>query len=194
MDLKEYAANNHVPIIKDGGLDFIIALIKKTDCKMILELGSAIGYSAIKMAKTAADIYIDTLEKNEAMYLKAKENIAKAALNDRISIYHTDIKDFKTDKLYDLIFVDAAKAQYYNYLNQFIDNLKEDGVMVFDNIAFHGMVKDPSLTKNRNTKALVKKIRKFKELVQEDDRFDIMIYEDIGDGILTLRRRKNRWN
>ena len=64
--------------------------------------------------------------------------------------------------------------------------------MVFDNIAFHGMVKDPSLTKNRNTKALVKKIRKFKELVQEDDRFDIMIYEDIGDGILTLRRRKNR--
>ena len=52
MDLKEYAANNHVPIIKDGGLDFIIALIKKADCKMILELGSAIGYSAIKMAKT----------------------------------------------------------------------------------------------------------------------------------------------
>ena len=192
MDLKEYAANNHVPIIKDGGLDFIIALIKKADCKMILELGSAIGYSAIKMAKTAADIYIDTLEKNEEMYLKAKENIAKAALNDRISIYHTDIKDFKTDKLYDLIFVDAAKAQYYNYLNQFIGNLREDGVMVFDNIAFHGMVKDPSLTKNRNTKALVKKIRKFKELVQEDDRFDIMIYEDIGDGILTLRRRKNR--
>ena len=192
MDLKEYAANNHVPIIKDGGLDFTIALIKKADCKMILELGSAIGYSAIKMAKTAADIYIDTLEKNEEMYLKAKENIAKAALNDRISIYHTDIKDFKTDKLYDLIFVDAAKAQYYNYLNQFIGNLKEDGVMVFDNIAFHGMVKDPSLTKNRNTKALVKKIRKFKELVQEDDRFDIMIYEDIGDGILTLRRRKNR--
>ena len=192
MDLKEYAANNHVPIIKDGGLDFIIALIKKDDCKMILELGSAIGYSAIKMAKTATDIYIDTLEKNEEMYLKAKENIAKAALNDRISIYHTDIKDFKTDKLYDLIFVDAAKAQYYNYLNQFIGNLKEDGVMVFDNIAFHGMVKDPSLTKNRNTKALVKKIRKFKELVQEDDRFDIMIYEDIGDGILTLRRRKNR--
>ena len=192
MDLKEYAANNHIPIIKDGGLDFIIALIKKADCKMILELGSAIGYSAIKMAKTAADIYIDTLEKNEEMYLKAKENIAKAALNDRISIYHTDIKDFKTDKLYDLIFVDAAKAQYYNYLNQFIGNLREDGVMVFDNIAFHGMVKDPSLTKNRNTKALVKKIRKFKELVQEDDRFDIMIYEDIGDGILTLRRRKNR--
>lgn len=192
MDLKEYAANNHVPIIKDGGLDFIIALIKKADCKMILELGSAIGYSAIKMAQTAADIHIDTLEKNEEMYLKAKENIAKAALDKRISIYHTDIKYFKTDKLYDLIFVDAAKAQYYNYLNQFIDNLKEDGVMVFDNIAFHGMVKDPSLTKNRNTKALVKKIRKFKELVQEDDRFDIMIYEDIGDGILTLRRRKNR--
>lgn len=192
MDLKEYAANNHIPIIKDGGLDFIIALIKKDNCKMILELGSAIGYSAIMMAKTANDIYIDTLEKNEEMYLKAKENIAKAALNDRISIYHTDVKDFKTDKLYDLIFVDAAKAQYYNYLNQFIDNLKEDGVMVFDNIAFHGMVKDPSLTKNRNTKALVKKIRKFKELVQEDERFDIMIYEDIGDGILTLRRRKNR--
>ena len=63
-------------------------------------------------------------------------------------------------------------------------------MMLFDNIEFHGMVKNPELTKSRNTRQLVKKIRNFRDLVQEDDRFDIIIYEDIGDGILTLTRRK----
>lgn len=190
MDLKEYAKKNHVPIVQDGGLDFILNTIRERHCRSILELGTAIGYSAINMAAVFDDITIDTIERDDEMYKKAVENITEAGLADRIHLYHQDIKDFKTDRKYDLIFVDAAKGQYLNYLNQFIGNLHEDGIMIFDNMEFHGMVKDPSLTSNRNTRSLIKKIRKFRELVQEDERFDIMIHEDIGDGILVLCRRK----
>lgn len=188
-NLKEFAKDNHVPIIQDGGLDFLLKTINHIDAKEILELGSAIGYSAISMAKLSNDIHIDTIERNIDMYHEAVKNIADVMLNDQISIYYMDIKDFIPQKKYDLIFVDAAKGQYYNYLNQFIDYLKDDGVMFFDNMVFHGLTKNPDSIKNRNTRQLVKKINKFKELVKQDNRFDIILYEDIGDGILILTRR-----
>ncbi|MGN1054087.1 MAG: O-methyltransferase [Erysipelotrichaceae bacterium] len=189
-DLKQFAKDNHVPIIQDGGLDFLLKTIKKINAKDILELGSAIGYSAISMARLSDDIHIDTIERDQKMYEEALKNVKDAALNDQITLNFMDIRDYVPSKKYDLIFVDAAKGQYYNYLNQFIDYLKEDGVMFFDNMVFHGLTKDPDAIKNRNTRSLVKKINKFKELVKEDSRFDIILYEDIGDGILILTRRK----
>ena len=189
-DLKQFAKDNHVPIIQDGGLDFLLKTIKKINAKDILELGSAIGYSAISMARLSDDIHIDTIERDQKMYEEALKNVEDAALNDQITLNFMDIRDYVPSKKYDLIFVDAAKGQYYNYLNQFIDYLKEDGVMFFDNMVFHGLTKDPDAIKNRNTRSLVKKINKFKEVVKEDSRFDIILYEDIGDGILILTRRK----
>lgn len=189
-DLKQFAKDNHVPIIQDGGLDFLLKTIKKINAKDILELGSAIGYSAISMARLSDDIHIDTIERDQKMYEEALKNVKDAALNDQITLNFMDIRDYVPSKKYDLIFVDAAKGQYYNYLNQFIDYMKEDGVMFFDNMVFHGLTKDPDAIKNRNTRSLVKKINKFKELVKEDSRFDIILYEDIGDGILILTRRK----
>ena len=189
-DLKQFAKDNHVPIIQDGGLDFLLKTIKKINAKDILELGSAIGYSAISMPRLSDDIHIDTIERDQKMYEEALKNVKDAALNDQITLNFMDIRDYVPSKKYDLIFVDAAKGQYYNYLNQFIDYLKEDGVMFFDNMVFHGLTKDPGAIKNRNTRSLVKKINKFKELVKEDSRFDIILYEDIGDGILILTRRK----
>ncbi|MDD6004826.1 MAG: O-methyltransferase [Firmicutes bacterium] len=189
-DLKQFAKDNHVPIIQDGGLDFLLKTIKKINAKDILELGSAIGYSAISMARLSDDIHIDTIERDQKMYEEALKNVKDAALDNQITLNFMDIRDYVPSKKYDLIFVDAAKGQYYNYLNQFIDYLKEDGVMFFDNMVFHGLTKDPDAIKNRNTRSLVKKINKFKELVKEDSRFDIILYEDIGDGILILTRRK----
>ena len=189
-DLKQFAKDNHVPIIQDGGLDFLLKTIKKINAKDILELGSAIGYSAISMARLSDDIHIDTIERDQKMYEEALKNVKDAALDNQITLNFMDIRYYVPSKKYDLIFVDAAKGQYYNYLNQFIDYLKEDGVMFFDNMVFHGLTKDPDAIKNRNTRSLVKKINKFKELVKEDSRFDIILYEDIGDGILILTRRK----
>lgn len=189
-EIKKDAENEHIPIMLDGGLQFLLGFIKEKDLKDILELGTAVGYSAINMALLDKAIHVDTIEKDKERYLKAKENIQKARLESQITAYYGVIEEFAINKKYDLIFVDAAKAQYQRYMERFLDNLKMTGYMIFDNMNFHGMVKDPSLTHNRNTKMLVKKIASFQHFVQEDERFDIILKEDIGDGILILRRKK----
>ncbi len=189
-ELKNKARSEGVPIIKDDGLSFMLDLIKKRQCKEILELGTAVAYSSICMAQLADDIHIDTLEKNDEMYEQAILNVKEAGLQERITIHHVACEDFVTDKLYDFIFVDAAKAQYPRYLEQFLPNLKEDGIMLFDNMVFHQMIYDVDNIRNRNTRSLVRKIVKFREKVRNDTRFDIIFFDDVGDGLLMLARRK----
>ncbi len=189
-DIKDYAKVNRVPIIKDGGLEFLLQKIEEYDAKNILELGTAIAYSAINMARLSKDIQIDTIERDEKLYHEALINIEKEGLSEQIHPYFMDIKDFKTDKIYDLIFVDAAKGQYYNYLEQFYNNLKTGGAYFFDNLVFHDMIYDVDSIKNRNTRQLVKKILKFRHIVQDDTRFDIILRDDIGDGVCVLIKKE----
>ncbi|MBQ1740286.1 MAG: class I SAM-dependent methyltransferase [Erysipelotrichaceae bacterium] len=187
--IKEKALEEGVPIIKDEGLAFLLNVIGEHGCKDILELGTAVGYSAIEMAKSDPAIRIDTIEKNEEMYRQALANIRREGLEGRIKVHFTPIEDFHTDRMYDLIFVDAAKAQYGKYLEQFLPNLKEDGIMLFDNTVFHGLIYEADTIASRSLRALVKKIIKFREKVLNDDRFDIIMFDGIGDGILILTRR-----
>ncbi len=188
-EIKKEALQNKVPIIKDDGLLFILKLIKERNIKNILELGTAVGYSSMNMAKISSDIKIDTLEKNDDMYNQAIKNISDEHFDDQISVFHMPIEEYKTDKKYDLIFVDAAKAQYQKYTEQFINNLSEDGIFVYDNMIFHGMVYDIDNIKNRNTRSLVRKIVNFLQIMRNDERFDIMFFEDVGDGILVAKKK-----
>lgn len=190
-ELKKQALQEGVPIIKDEGLAFLLNLIKERQCKNILELGTAVGYSSMMMAKLDKDIHIDTIEKNMDMYNQAVLNIRNEKLDKQIDVYGMPIEEFKTDKKYDLIFVDAAKAQYGKYMEMFLDNLDDDGVMVFDNMIFHGLIYRVDEIESKNLKNLLKKIIKFRELVINDNRFDIMMDDNIGDGILVLSRRKS---
>lgn len=188
-NIKEDALNNGVPIIKDDGLSFLLDLIKENSYKDILELGTAVGYSAIQMASLDKNIHIDTIEKNEQMYQQAISNINNCKLDNQINIHFMPIEDYKTDRKYDLIFVDAAKAQYGKYLEMFIDNLRPEGKMVFDNMIFHGLIYDVDSIESKNLRNLVKKIVKFRENVHNDKRFDIIVRDDIGDGVFVLSRR-----
>ena len=190
-DIKDKALKEGVPIIKDEGLAFLLNYITEHQCTSILELGTAVGYSAISMAKLNKVIHIDTIEKDEDMYSKAIKNIANEGLERRIDVHFMAIEDFKSDRLYDLIFVDAAKAQYGKYMEMFLPNLKEDGAMIFDNMIFHSLIYDVENITSRSLRALVRKIIKFREMVHNDKRFDIMEFDDIGDGILVLTRRKS---
>lgn len=190
-EIKHKALEDGVPIIKDEGLDFLLNFIKEKGYKDILELGTAVGYSAMEMAAIHKDIHIDTIEKNEDMYKQAIVNIENSEYKDQINAYFMPIEEFKTSKQYDFIFVDAAKAQYGKYMEQFLPNLKEDGYMLFDNMIFHGLIYQVENIESKNLRNLVKKIIKFSEMVHNDDRFDIMEFDNIGDGILLLTRRKS---
>lgn len=190
-NLKRYAIKHHVPIIQDGGLEYLKELILKHHARHILELGTAIGYSALMMAALDPDIKIKSIERNFDMYNQALINVKNSNYANQIELVFSDIKDYQDEGLYDLIFVDAGKAHYYEYLMQFIDNLKPDGIMVFDNMIFHGMVYDVEKIKNRNTRQLVKKIINFYDKVKEDKHFIVELHKEIGDGILVLRRRED---
>lgn len=188
-NIKNEALEKGVPIIKDEGLSFLLDFIKEHNCKDILELGTAVGYSSMNMAKLNEDIHIDTIEKNEDMYKQAIKNIKDNNLDKQIDVHFAPIEEFKTDKMYDLIFVDAAKAQYGKYMEQFLPNLKQDGWMLFDNMIFHGLIYKVDEIESKNLRNLVKKIVKFRDMVHNDPRFDIIYKDNIGDGLLILSRR-----
>ena len=188
-DIRAYAKENRVPIINDEGLQFLTKQIEKYGSKDILELGSAIGYSAIMMTRINDEINIVTIEKDETRYAEAVKNIEALKLNDRIEIHLMDALDFNTDRKFDLIFLDLAKSKYELMLNKFYDNLNEGGIILVDNLGMYGLVFEEKLKVRRQVRQLVEKIRKFRKNILEDDRFDVTIYDDIGDGIGILQKR-----
>lgn len=174
--------------MKDEGIEFICKYIKEHNIKRILEIGSAIGYSAIKFASIADDIRVTTLEIDKERYEQAVQNIKTCGLENRISIHLCDALLFETDSQFDLIFIDAAKSQYIKFFEKYKQNLASDGVIVSDNLSFHGMVEDPHLQCNRNTVMLVKKIRKYVAFLKNNEEFETEFVKR-GDGISISRRR-----
>ena len=195
-EIKEYAVVNNVPIVLDDGLDIIINLIKENHVKRILESGCAIGYSAINMASVNDDIIVHTIERNEEMYKLACFNINKANMEDRIKIFYDDALEIDLNKLfdnYDLIFIDAAKAQYIKFFERFGALLKEGGIIVCDNLAFHGYVKkyqEGDYSMSRDLKALMRKVNNFLDYLKNNQEYETCFFE-LGDGVSVSKKRKS---
>lgn len=187
-DIKLYAAKNSIPIMRDGGIEFICNYIREHKIKKILEIGTAIGFSAIEFAQVAADITVTTIELDIDRHIKAKQNIHDSGLDGRINAIHgdalkLDLRDqINQPQLFDMIFIDAAKGQYINFFEKYKENLAPGGVFISDNLSFHGMVEDLTLTHNYSTIKLVRKIRKYKDFLQKNKEFSTTFY-DYGDGI-----------
>lgn len=189
-DIHDRARQEHVPIMKDDGMAFLLKYLREHEnIRDILECGTAVGYSAIRMAEVRWDMQIDTLEIDPAMYEEACRNIEMRGLQDRIHCHLCDAADFVTDRIYDLIFVDAAKSQYRRYLEHFCRNTMPGSVFIFDNLNFHGIVDDPALSGNRGTLQMTRKIKTFREHLLNDDRFETEFYPEIGDGVAVARKK-----
>ena len=187
-ELEKYARDKHVPIMLKDGITFLTDYIKKNNIKRILEIGCAIGYSSINMALVSDDIKITTIERDQKMYDKAIKNIEAFNLGNRIDVIFGDALDVEIDGTYDLIFIDAAKSQYIKFFEKFKYNLDENGVIVTDNLEFHGLVKDSSNC-SRNTKQLVNKIKKYVEFLKNNEEFETE-FLSIGDGISISKIKK----
>ena len=110
-EIKSYAKENNVPIMMDDGIDFLTNLIRQRKVKNILEIGTAIGYSAIMMALVDENIKITSIEKDNKRYFEAIKNVKKFNLEDRITLIYNDALEIKLKDKYDLIFIDAAKSK-----------------------------------------------------------------------------------
>ena len=188
-DLKKYAVENNVPIMQDDGIDFLTKFIIKNQINSVLEIGTAIGYSAIMMALANPKLKITTIERDQTRYLEAVKNVKAAGLEDRITLIFKDALDVIIDDKFDLIFIDAAKGQNINFFEKYERNLNEKGYIVTDNMNFHGLVnKDPSEIESRNLRQLVRKINEYKDYLQTRKDYNVEFLE-IGDGIELISRK-----
>lgn len=180
--MEGYAKENGVPIMLPDGIEFLCNYIKENNVKNILEIGTAIGYSAIKMALVANDIKITTIERDEERYKLALENIKDFKLDNRIKVILGDAIDTDVDGMFDLIFIDASKGHSIDFFNKYKHNLANNGTIITDNLSFHGLVEDESKAVTKNQKGLVKRIKKFIEFLDNNEEY-VTKYINVGDKI-----------
>lgn len=187
LDLENYAHENNIPIMLSDGIEFLLKYIKGNNIKNVLEIGSAIGYSAIRMSLVDKDVRVTTIERDEKRYQEAIKNIGDFGLENQINIIFNDAFEVELDDKYDLIFIDAAKSQYIKFFEKFKNNLNDNGVIVSDNLNFHGLVHEDEKNLSRNVRGLVRKLNNYVEFLKNNKEFKTEFY-DIGDGISISKR------
>lgn len=187
--LEDYAKENHVPIIIKDSLMVIFSLLDAINAKNILEIGTAIGYSSICMANYT-HAHVDTIERNDEMYSLAIKNIKEANLEDLITVHHADALEIDLNNLghYDLIFIDAAKAQNIKFFEKFSPLLNKKGIIITDNLFFHGAV-EGGIELTKNVTKLAEKIKKYNDYLSSLENYHT-VFIPIGDGISVTWRNE----
>lgn len=187
--IEAYAIENNIPIIQQDGIEYLEKIITENNVNQILEIGTAIGYSAIKMALINDSIHVTTIERDEERYNEAIENINNCNLNNRINaIFKDALDDIPFDNKFDLIFIDAAKSKSIEFFTKYEKYLNDNGIIITDNINFHGLVENIDNIKNRRTKALMKKIIKYVDFLKNNELYNTE-FINIGDGISISRKK-----
>ena len=188
QEIKKYAMDENIPIMQDDGIEFLTSFIVKNQINKVLEIGTAIGYSAIQMALANPKLKVVSIERDEKRYLEAVKNIKKMQLEDRITLIFKDALDVRLEEMFDLVFIDAAKSQSINFFELFEKNLNDNGYIVTDNLNFHGYVlKKEEEIKSKNLRALVRKIKDYRVYLEKNKRYSTEFF-DIGDGISVSKK------
>lgn len=180
--LESFAKEYDVPISQPETIKLIEVLIRLGKTERVLEIGAAIGYSAIRMAN-AGVVHIDTIEINPDAARVARANIEEAGFKDRINLIEGDAKDIlpTLNGEYDMIFIDAAKAQYGEFFNYSMRMLKKGGILISDNILYKGMTATDELLLHRK-RTIVKRLREYVSMLCSNPMLDTAILP-MGDGI-----------
>ena len=182
-EIKEKALNEHIPIIMDDTLEVIENIMKEIKPTAILEIGTAVGYSAICFSKfLEKGGFIDTIERDEERIKEAKENIKIVEEDKTINILEGDAVEIlpTINKKYDMVFIDAAKGKYPFFLEQALRLIKDDGIIFADNILYKGYVmSDYNKHKQRTA---VRNLREYIKEVSENPNLETEILE-VGDGL-----------
>ncbi|MDD4705832.1 MAG: O-methyltransferase [Bacilli bacterium] len=190
-EMERYAIANNVPIIEIDSIKFIMKYIRLNNVKNVLEIGSAIGYSAILMANATDNVEITTIEKDEKRYKEAVKNVNKCGLDKRIDIVFNDALEVNlAGHSYDLIFIDAAKGSYIKFFEKFCHYLNPGGVIITDNLKFHGLVNNKTSVNTKSLRGIVDKIEKYISFLNDNKDYITKFY-DIGDGLSVSIKKNN---
>ena len=188
--IKQKALDEHIPIIMDDTLKVVDKILKEVKPKRILEIGTAVGYSAICFSEyLSEDGQIDTIERDEERIIEAKSNIEKVGVSNKINIYSGDAVEIlhTLNNKYDVVFIDAAKGKYPFFLKEALRMLDTHGVILADNILYKGYVmSDYNKHKQRTA---VRNLREYIKEVTENPNIETEILE-VGDGLAVSRLKK----
>ena len=186
--IKQKALEDHIPIIMDDTLEVIAKILKEAKPKKILEIGTAVGYSAIRFSEYLQESgHIDTIERDEERVKEAKQNISELKLESKIHILEGDALEIlpTLEGPYDVVFIDAAKGKYPIFLSEALRMLNNSGIIIADNVLYKGYVlSDYNKHKQRTA---VRGLREFLKNLDENSNLVTEILE-VGDGLAVSRK------
>ena len=186
-DLEKYAKENFIPIARKQTTEFMVNTIKENNYKSFFELGTAIGYTTILLKTTFPELDIVTIEYNQKRAALAKTNFIDFNIEHEIEFVIGDAVIYETDKMFDLIFIDAAKLRNRFFLDKFSKNLNIGGTIIVDNMQLDDLWQGAD-QKKKAKYDLANKV--FKEYILSLKEYDVSIYDDIGDGIAVLKKKQ----
>ncbi|MBM7605813.1 putative O-methyltransferase YrrM [Metabacillus crassostreae] len=192
--IEEFALKHDVPIMEKSGIEVLLLLLTMQQPKKIFEIGTAIGYSAIRMALSLPNTHIVTVELDEDRYKQAVLHIKELGLENRIKLFLGDAlllsDDISKHGPFDAFFIDATKAKYSKFFDLYEPMLTKDGIIYTDNVLFKGTVaRDRSELKTRRQRTLVRKLDEYNRMLFSKEGFTSTMIP-VGDGLAVTRRKE----
>lgn len=191
-EMENYAKENKVPIMELVGIEALLQLLRIQDSKRILEVGTAIGYSALRMAEALPKASIVTIERDLERIQSAEEYMSRSKHGGQILLIKGDALEVeelvRKQAPYDAIFVDAAKGQYQKFFEMYSKYLSDDGIIITDNVLFKGLVTQSEIESKR-IRNLVKKIDGFNHWLMNHPDYHTAILP-VGDGIAISKKKR----
>lgn len=191
-NMEQFAKEQHIPIMEIVAIESLLQFLRLQQPKSILEIGSAIGYSAIRMALALPEAVMTTIEKDEGRFQLASSYVKQAELTERIQLLQgdaleIDTNNFKLDQ-YEALFIDAAKGQYQRFFDKYSPLVPSGGVIYCDNMLMHGFTEIDIKEVPRRKRTMVRNLQQFTSWLMNHEEYETT-FLPIGDGITISIKR-----
>nr|WP_249305923.1 O-methyltransferase [Lederbergia citrea] len=192
LELEQFAKEHRVPIMEPTGIETMLQIMKIQAPKRILEIGTAIGYSALRMVDAIPGSIVVTMELDEERVGQAQNNIKQFGMENRVTVLHGNALDLYKEAAengpYDAIFIDAAKGQYVKFFELYERLLSNKGCIYSDNVLFKGLVAMDNSEENKRRASVAEKLKVYNQWLMDNKSFDTVIIP-AGDGLAISRKR-----
>ncbi|WP_332647302.1 O-methyltransferase [Lysinibacillus sp. 54212] len=191
LEMERYALEHHVPIMQLLGIEALNQLLRIQKPQSILEIGTAIGYSALRMAEALPDVTIVTVERDEARVAKARDFIGRSDVAERITVIEGDALEVDVENIqptYEAVFIDAAKGQYRKFFEKYSPLVPSGGVLYIDNMYMHGLSDLDIKEVPRRKRTMIRNLKSFTDWIMQHPDYTSAFFP-VGDGLLICLKR-----
>lgn len=190
-EMEQFAHDNEVPIMDIVSIEAMLQFLTLANTNKVLEIGTAIGYSSMRVAEKLPQCQIVTIERNKERYENAKKFIERGQMSNQITLIYGDAlevaEEIKNYGPFDALFIDAAKGQYKRFFELYSPFVKKDGLIISDNVLYKGIVaREGKIAKGIRT--MVVNLRSYNEMLMQNNEYETTFYP-IGDGIAVSKKK-----